>query len=117
MLCVGDVEQRGPHVVNGLHNFIVRKLAKEIARKLGNAIAMPVMSFTPNNASPDLPALSACPMSYVAWCWSASPSRPYRPKRWNHLSGTFRQRQRDFPVDRAIRVLSVGLDYSSRFLL
>src|ERR1041384_5525275 len=55
LIYTGGVEQRGPHVVNGLHNFIVRKLVKKIALRLGNAIAMPVLSFTPNNASPDLP--------------------------------------------------------------
>jgi len=55
LIYTGGVEQRGPQTVNGLHNFIVRKLVKEIAVKLGNAIAMPVLPFTPNNASPDLP--------------------------------------------------------------
>lgn len=55
LIYTGGIEQRGPQVVNGLHNFIVKKLVKEIALKLGNAIAMPVLTFTPNNASPDLP--------------------------------------------------------------
>ena len=55
LIYTGGVEQRGPQVVNGLHNFIVRKLVKEIALRLGNAIAMPVLPFTPNNANPDLP--------------------------------------------------------------
>jgi creatinine amidohydrolase len=55
LIYTGGVEQRGPQAVNGLHNFIVRKLVKAIALKLGNAIAMPVLPFTPNNANPDLP--------------------------------------------------------------
>jgi creatinine amidohydrolase len=55
LIYTGGIEQRGPHVVNGLHNFIVHKLVKEIALKLGNAIAMPVLGFTPNSANPDLP--------------------------------------------------------------
>jgi creatinine amidohydrolase/Fe(II)-dependent formamide hydrolase-like protein len=55
LIYTGGVEQRGPAVVNGLHNFIVHKLVKEIALKLGNAIAMPVLGFSPNNANPDLP--------------------------------------------------------------
>jgi len=55
LIYTGGIEQRGPQVVNGLHNFIVKKLVKEIALKLGNAIAMPVLSYTPNNASADLP--------------------------------------------------------------
>ena len=55
IIYTGGVEQRGPQAVNGLHNFIVRKLVKQIALKRGNAIAMPVLPFTPNNASADLP--------------------------------------------------------------
>ena len=39
------------------HLAIASKLVKEIALKLGNAIAMPVLGFTPNNASPDLPGI------------------------------------------------------------
>ena len=55
LIYTGGVEQRGPQVVNGLHNFVVQYVVKEIALKLGNAIAMPVLGFTPNNASADLP--------------------------------------------------------------
>jgi creatinine amidohydrolase len=55
LIYTGGIEQRGPQVVNGLHNFVVHYVVKEIALRLGNAIAMPVLGFTPNNASPDLP--------------------------------------------------------------
>ncbi len=51
----GGTEQRGPQNANGGHNMMGRAIVKEIALKLGNAIAMPVLPFTPNNADPDLP--------------------------------------------------------------
>src|SRR5215469_7916105 len=51
----GGTEQRGPQNVNGGHNLMGRATVKAIALKLGNAIAMPVLPYTPNNASADLP--------------------------------------------------------------
>lgn len=51
----GGTEQRGPQNANGGHNFMGRATVKAIALKLGNAIAMPVLPYTPNNASADLP--------------------------------------------------------------
>ena len=51
----GGTEQRGPQNVNGGHTLMGEETVKAIAIKLGNAIAMPVLPFTPNNASADLP--------------------------------------------------------------
>lgn len=51
----GGTEQRGPQNVNGGHNLMGRLTVKEIALRLGNAIAMPVLPYTPNNASATLP--------------------------------------------------------------
>ncbi len=51
----GGTEQRGPHVVNGGHNLLGPLIVREIALKLGNAIAMPVLPFTPNEATAELP--------------------------------------------------------------
>jgi creatinine amidohydrolase/Fe(II)-dependent formamide hydrolase-like protein len=51
----GGTEQRGPQNVNGGHNYMARATAKAIALALGNAIAMPVVPYTPNNASATLP--------------------------------------------------------------
>ena len=50
----GGTEQRGPQNVNGGHNLMARATVKAIALKLGNAIAMPVLPYTPNNASATL---------------------------------------------------------------
>ena len=51
----GGTEQRGPQNVNGGHNYMARATVKAIALALGNAIAMPVLPYTPNNASATLP--------------------------------------------------------------
>jgi creatinine amidohydrolase len=51
----GGTEQRGPQNVNGGHNLMAKATVKAIALKLGNAIAMPVLPYTPNTASADLP--------------------------------------------------------------
>jgi len=55
LIYTGGVEQRGPQNANGGHNLMARGIVKAIALKLGNAIAMPVLPLTPNNASAELP--------------------------------------------------------------
>src|SRR6266513_2551580 len=51
----GGTEQRGPQNVNGGHTLMGREIVRTIELLLGNAIAMPVLPYTPNNASADLP--------------------------------------------------------------
>jgi len=51
----GGTEQRGPQNVNGGHNLMGKATVKAIALKLGNAIAMPVLPYTPNDANAKLP--------------------------------------------------------------
>ena len=51
----GGTEQRGPQNVNGGHTLMGHATVLAIARKMGNAIAAPVMPFSVNNASADLP--------------------------------------------------------------
>jgi creatinine amidohydrolase len=51
----GGTEQRGPQNVNGGHNLMGRETVRAIALKLGNAIAAPVLPYSPNNARADLP--------------------------------------------------------------
>src|SRR5215212_2827783 len=55
LIYTGGTEQRGPQNVNGGHNLMARETVKAIALKLGNAIALPVLPYTPNNASAALP--------------------------------------------------------------
>jgi creatinine amidohydrolase len=47
----GGTESRGPQDVNGGHNIMARATVKAIALKLGNALAMPVLPYTPNESS------------------------------------------------------------------
>ena len=51
----GGTEQRGPQNANGGHNLMAKATVKAIALRLGDAIAMPVLPYTPNNASAQLP--------------------------------------------------------------
>ncbi|MDB4877888.1 MAG: hypothetical protein JWM41_4334 [Gemmatimonadetes bacterium] len=55
LIYTGGTEQRGPQNVNGGHTLMARATVREIALRLGNAIAMPVLPYTPNNASATLP--------------------------------------------------------------
>src|SRR5207248_1589400 len=41
------VEQNGPYVITGKHNYIIHATAEATARKLGNALVAPVVAFVP----------------------------------------------------------------------
>jgi len=43
----GGVEQNGPYLATGKHNYILRGTAEAIARKLGDALVAPVVAFVP----------------------------------------------------------------------
>ncbi len=43
----GGTEQNGPHIALGKHNFIAEYTSGEIAGKLGNAVAAPVIAYVP----------------------------------------------------------------------
>jgi creatinine amidohydrolase len=43
----GGIEQNGPHMVLGKHDYIVHKTANRIARELGHALVTPVVSYVP----------------------------------------------------------------------
>jgi creatinine amidohydrolase len=55
LIYTGGTEQRGPHNVNGGHNLMGRETVRAIALRLGNAIALPVLPYSPNRASATLP--------------------------------------------------------------
>src|SRR3989442_2702368 len=55
LVYTGGTEQRGPQNVNGGHTLMGREIARAIALKLGNAIVLPVLPYTPNQASAQLP--------------------------------------------------------------
>src|SRR5271169_1761930 len=43
----GGIEQNGPHMVLGKHDYIVHKTANRIARELGHTLVAPVVSYVP----------------------------------------------------------------------
>jgi creatinine amidohydrolase len=47
ILPTGGIEQNGPHIVLGKHNFRVKYAAERIARKLGNTLVAPVLPYAP----------------------------------------------------------------------
>ena len=47
LIATGGVEQNGPYLPTGKHNFILRATTKAIARKLGNALVAPIVPFVP----------------------------------------------------------------------
>src|SRR5260370_22384479 len=50
LIYTGGTEQRGPQLANGYHNLVGHAQVEAIARELGNAIFMPVLPYTPNDA-------------------------------------------------------------------
>jgi creatinine amidohydrolase/Fe(II)-dependent formamide hydrolase-like protein len=50
LIYTGGIEERGPQNANGGHNLIAHATVEAIARKLGNAIFLPVLPYTPNDA-------------------------------------------------------------------
>jgi creatinine amidohydrolase len=73
ILITGGVEENGPYVVGGKHNYIARKECGMIAHRLGNALCAPVLSYVPEGSirPPSMhmffpPTLSLRPETYVA---------------------------------------------------
>ena len=66
LVYTGGTEQRGPQNIIAGHNYIGREVVKHIAEKLGNAIAMPVLPFTPAQADPENPGNIDLPAGTLA---------------------------------------------------
>jgi creatinine amidohydrolase/Fe(II)-dependent formamide hydrolase-like protein len=47
LVATGGVEQNGPYLATGKHNYVLRALTEAIARKLGNALVAPIVAFVP----------------------------------------------------------------------
>lgn len=47
IVAAGGIEQNGPYVATGKHNFILRATTQAIASKLGNALIAPIVGFAP----------------------------------------------------------------------
>jgi creatinine amidohydrolase/Fe(II)-dependent formamide hydrolase-like protein len=47
IVATGGVEQNGPYLATGKHNYILRATTEAIARKLGDALVAPIVPFVP----------------------------------------------------------------------
>jgi len=47
IVATGGVEENGPYLVTGKHNYILRATTDALARKLGNALVAPIVPFVP----------------------------------------------------------------------
>src|SRR5215813_13761866 len=46
----GGVEQNGPYVAGGKHNFVLQTVLPYIARAIGNTLIAPIVKFVPEGA-------------------------------------------------------------------
>ena len=79
LIYFGGTEHRGPQNVNGGHTIMGRAIVKEIALKLGNAIALPVIPYSQNNASAQTTGTLGLTDEIQATSASRSPSRRSPP--------------------------------------
>lgn len=47
IVSTGGMEQNGPYLATGKHNYIMQAMAEAIARKLGNALVAPIIKLVP----------------------------------------------------------------------
>jgi creatinine amidohydrolase len=47
IIATGGVEQNGPYLATGKHNYVLRVVTDRIARRLGNALVAPIVPFVP----------------------------------------------------------------------
>ncbi len=47
IVATGGVEQNGPYLATGKHNYVLRATTEAIARKLGDALVAPIVPFVP----------------------------------------------------------------------
>ena len=47
ILPTGGVEENGPYLAGGKHNYILQQTAEAVARKLGNALIAPIIKYVP----------------------------------------------------------------------
>jgi creatinine amidohydrolase/Fe(II)-dependent formamide hydrolase-like protein len=47
IVATGGIEQNGPYLALGKHNYVLRATTEAIARKLGNALVAPIVAFVP----------------------------------------------------------------------
>jgi len=49
LILTGGIEQNGPYLATGKHNYILKAMGEAIARKLGDAVIAPIVALEPGN--------------------------------------------------------------------
>ena len=49
LILTGGIEENGPYLTTGKHNHVMRDMGESIARRLGNALAAPIVTIEPGN--------------------------------------------------------------------
>src|SRR5262245_12952307 len=47
IVATGGIEQNGPYIVTGKHNYVLKGTTEAIARKLGKTLVAPIVPFVP----------------------------------------------------------------------
>lgn len=56
LIPTGGVEQNGPHMALGKHNAILEVTMERVARRLGDTLVAPIVTYVPEKATSTLPA-------------------------------------------------------------
>ena len=56
LIGTGGVEQNGPYVAGGKHNYVLQTVLPYIARSIGNTLIAPIVKFVPEGAIEPTPA-------------------------------------------------------------
>lgn len=49
LILTGGIEENGPYLATGKHNYVLRVMGESIARELGNALVAPIVTLEPGN--------------------------------------------------------------------
>jgi creatinine amidohydrolase/Fe(II)-dependent formamide hydrolase-like protein len=49
LILTGGIEQNGPYLVTGKHNYVLRAMGESIAREMGNTLVVPIVTLEPGN--------------------------------------------------------------------
>ena len=49
LILTGGIEENGPYLVTGKHNYVLQVMGESIARELGNALVAPIVTLEPAN--------------------------------------------------------------------
>ena len=84
VVMAGGIEQNGPHMAFVKHNLIARHISGQVAQRLGNALAYPVIPFSmagdpiEKNNHMRLPGTISLPV-FLCLCWRVHMARSFDP--------------------------------------